>query len=90
MIAAYTCPVRVFTPAIEADLALFRLTHTVRHGASGVPYWERVALPAAGGVDDQSPQILDTLAWIARVANGVLLERAHRAAAERAARRSGR
>ena len=87
MIAAHTCPVRLFTPAVEADLALFRLTHAVRVGANGVPAWERVALPAAGGVDDQSPRILDTLAWIARVANGVLLERAQRAAAERAARR---
>jgi len=88
MIVAHTCPVRVFTPDIEADLELFRMTHAVRTGAGG-PYWERIALPAAGGVDDQSPRTLAVLSWIARIANGVLAERALRAAADRAARRSG-
>ena len=66
------CPVRLFTPAVEAWLSLFTLTHELRPGTG----WVRTSLPAAGGVGNQPSTTLEALNWIRRVWNGVLQETA--------------
>lgn len=73
MITAYACPVLAFTPQIEADLELFRLTHELRAGA-GWLRWEMVRLPASGGVEDQPSRTMAVLGWIAAVSNRALAE----------------
>lgn len=84
MTVAYVCPVRLFSPQVEAWLALFDITYTLRVTGLGGVQWERVALPAVGGIEDQPAVDLLALDWIARVWNGWLAEqRPRRAAGER-------
>lgn len=67
----HACPVRLFTPELEAWLSLFPLTHEVRPGVG----WVRTALPASGGVGSQPAKTIEALEWIRRVWNVVLRER---------------
>lgn len=77
MTVAYACPVRLFTPDVEAWLSLFAVTHALRVGLAGAR-WERIALPVEGGIADQPAKDLQALAWIADVWNGWLGEQRQR------------
>lgn len=71
----HACPVRLFTPEIEAWLGLFALTHELRSAGPGVVRYERVALPVAGGVADQPARTLEALNVIRHAWNGYIAER---------------
>ena len=76
----HACPVRLLTPEVKAWLSLFDLTHELRTGQGGA-YFQRVAFPASGGVDEQPARTLEALNVIRRVRNRMLVERAQPAGA---------
>lgn len=73
--AVKVCPVRSFTPEIEATLRLFFWSHELRQTG-----WTRVCLPADGGLDDQTAWTMGALGVLQTVHNR--LTEAARAKAE--------
>lgn len=65
------CPVRLFSAEVSALFALFYLTHELGTSPGGVPRWARVALPGAGGIEDQPGRELDGLEIIRQAWNGL-------------------
>lgn len=64
----------VFTPEVKQYLEWFVLTHQLR-GGYGWLAWQRVALPIAGGMDEQPAKLMEALAFIAREENAQILLR---------------
>ena len=61
----------------------FALTHQVVSGF-GVAYWQRTALPAAGGLGDQDAWLMQALEYLRRVKDQLLTEAAQRSRNEKA------
>lgn len=68
-----TCPVLAFTPDVEAARARFLACY--RRGARG--FFERIALPEAGGTSEQSAKWMAEMEFVAAIANDEQLEWQH-------------
>ena len=71
-------------------LALFAACYQVRSNGAGAVWFERVALPAAGGVLEQPAKELMVLEHLEAVATELLVARIERTRAEKAERTDGR
>lgn len=67
----HECPVLLFTQVVREALEWFQLTHQLQ-GGYGWVQWQRTALPAAGGVEDQPAKLMEALALIAREENALI------------------
>jgi hypothetical protein len=63
--------VLLFTPDVKEALEWFQLTYQLQGGYGWVE-WQRTALPAAGGLEDQPAKLMETLALIARNKNALI------------------
>jgi hypothetical protein len=68
------CPVLIVTPEARSWMELFERTHEVAAQGFGPALWRRMALPDAGGVEDQDAVTLAAMDFIRNVSNGLLLQ----------------
>jgi hypothetical protein len=59
--------VLAFTPEVASALRWFDATHELTTDQTGRCWYRRTALPGAGGLAEQDPQLMDALDLLRRV-----------------------
>jgi hypothetical protein len=63
--------VLLFTPEVNAYIEMFEMTHTLNGGVGWV-MWQRTALPAEGGVEDQPAKVMQAITFLAEQHNALI------------------